>query len=827
MAQALSLKIRGLHTHPNDLSEVPEGALARADNVVINRESVVEPRRGFERLQYAFANANDRANKLHEYQDTLLAHYATDKLAKYNSGSGWTNFSGTYAAPNASTPVRFAEANANLYFTTAAGIRKLDSVSGTPTSAGAPAALDVTVSTTGSSGFMTDNSQVAYRVVWGIRDANNNLILGAPSQRGVVINTSGGTKDVTVTITIPAGITTAHFYQVYRSAMSASSTAEPSDELGLVYEDNPTSGEITAGTLTFTDQTPEDLRGATLYTSPSQQGIAQSNDVPPLAQDITEFRGCLWYANTVSKHRLFLTILSVGGSNGIALDDTLTIAGTTYTAKSVEAASSGHFLLETGGTPAQNIADTALSLVRVINKYASNTSVYARYISGENDLPGKLVIEERGLGGASFSATASARGDAYQPVLPTSGTSVSSKNDTFLNGLYNSKLQEPEAVPLLNYRLVGSAARKILRILPLRDSLFVLKEDGIWRITGDYPNWQLDPLDLTTRIVAPETATVLNNQIYALADQGVVAISDTGVQVVSRPIENSVLELLGGALATVKTKSFAVSYETERKYILFLPTEAADATATQAFVFNVFTNSWTRWPMAKRCGVVRFSDDKLYLGEASVNRVSVERKTLTFRDYADESVAVTIVSASGRDVVLTSVTGLEVGDLLYKDSATYSQIESINVQTNTVTLFDTRTWTAGSAEVLKAIESVVEWVPQTGGNVGVLKRFQEISMVFKNNYFPQAKIGFSTELSGSNEDTLISGVYGGLWGLFQWGNTSWGGIARPRILRTFIPREKSWATMLTTRFTHRMGYSQFQLQGASVQFDWISERTTK
>ena len=826
MSQALNLKLKGLYTHPNDLSEMPEGALAVADNVVINKESVAEPRRGFERLSYAFASPADRANKLFVYQDKLLAHYSTNKLA-YDSGAAWVDYAETLAPPDASTPVRSAEANNNLYLTSASGVKVLDAYNSVPSAAGIPRGLDSLASLTGTAGFLADDSQVAYRVLWGSKDANNNLIIGAPSQRATVSNASGGTRDVTLQITIPTGITTDHFYQVYRSGASADANTEPSDEMGLVYEANPSSSDIAAKTLTITDQTPEDLRGATLYTSPSQQGIAQANDEPPLAKDIAEFKGCLWFLNTKSKHRLNLTILSVGGSQGIALDDVLTIAGTTYTAKATENVSNREFALVTTGTPSQNIADTALSLVRVINQSAANTSVYAYYLSGEGDLPGQLLIEERSLGGSQFSVIASAHGTAFNPQLPTSGTSVASSNDEFKNGLYNSKLQEPEAVPILNFRKVGSAAKNGLRIIPLRDSLFVLKEDGIWRVTGDYPSFNIDPLDLTTKLVAPESAVVLNNQIYALTDQGVVSISDTGIQVVSRPIEISILELFGANLSTLKTASFGVSYETERKYILFVPSTDADTFPTQAFVFNTFTSTWTRWTLSKKCGIVRASDDILYLGDALSEYVNKERKTFSFRDYADEALDIEITAVNENVVTLASVSNVSLGDLIYESESMNSQIVSIDVAANTVTVFSATPFALGAAQVLKAYEAIVEWVPQTGGNPGMLKHFQEVSLLFKNNYFPKANVGFYSELSGSLEETELTGTYGGLWGLFGWGGTSWGGVQRPRVLRTLVPREKAWCDLLSVRFGHTMAFSQFQLQGISIPFEMISERLTK
>lgn len=829
MSQAISLKLRGLYTLPNQLGSVPEGALTVADNVVIDAEDLAAPRRGFGRLEYSFADINDRANKLFVYQDKILAHYGTDSLAYYNSGSGWVDYSGTYSPISSLHKVRSAQANSNFYFTTDEGVMVLDAYSGTPSFSGMVKGLDCEATLTGASGFMTNDSQVAYRVVWGFKDANNNLVLGAPSQRAVVSNSTGGTRDVSLQITIPDGVDTTFFFQVYRSPMSADASTEPSDEMGLVYEANPTAGEIIAKSITITDSTPEDLRGVTLYTSPSQEGLVQSNESPPMAKDIAEFKGSLFFANTKSKHRLTFTILAVGGSSGIAINDVLTIAGTTYTGKATENVSNREFEVVTGGTAAQNIADTALSLVRVINQNSTNTTVYAQYLPSTDELPGKILIEERGIGGASFSIIASAHGSAYNPQLPTSGTTVSSSNDEYKNGIFISKYQQPEAVPLTNVLFCGSASKEILRIVPLRDSLLVLKEDGIWRITGDTPsNFASTILDGSTRIISPDSAVVLNNTVFAFTDQSVVSISDTGVQVVSRAVENSLTELIGKNLSVLTTESFAVSYESERKYILFVPSTEADTYPTQAFVYNTFTNAWTRWPLSKKCGVVNSDDDKLYLGNADSKYVVQERKSYSFRDYIDEGDDYTLSSYTGTTLTISGgVSGIEVGDLVYQSSSVNSPIVSVDSGAGTVTVNDTLTWTVGTVTIYKGIDCAVEWVPQTAGNPGNLKHFREMTLLFKKSNFTTAQVGFYSDASGSLEETNITGNFGGLWGLFPWGSIPWGGVQKPKPIRTYVPLEKARCSQLSTRFSHRVGYGTFELAGASIVFNFGSERVAR
>lgn len=816
MSETLELKAKGLCTHPNDLDSVPQGALLVADNVVIDKENTISLRRGYD-TEATFSDPADRASRLFAYQGNILASYTGNKLA-YLNGSSWTDLSGTYAPPSGYS-INSTQANSNFYFTTNAGVKKLDAFNGTVIQAGAPAGLNGQASLTGASGFMPDNSQVAYRVVWGYRDANDNLIIGAPSQRIVIANAAGGTRDVSLTFTVPSSVTTSWFYQVYRSAASASSSTEPSDELGLVFEGNPSAGQITARSVTLTDQTPNSLRGADLYTNASQEGLANQNNPPPLARDIATYRGYTFYANTTSKHRFFFDILAVGGTNGIALDNTITIAGEVYTAKAAENVSADEFLLETGGTPAQNIADTARSLVKVINESSSTTSVYAYYLSGPNDLPGKILIEERIVGGSAFNTVASANGGAYNPNLSTSRAST---NDRGKNKLFFSKPFEPEAVPLPSFRNVGSAEAEILRIEALRDSLFIFKEDGIFRLSGETEQtFVVDLFDRSTVLLAADSVQTLNNQIFAYTDQGIVSVSEAGVQVRSRMIERTLLELYGVNPAGMENLSFGVAYESERKYLFSCISNSGDTFPTQIYVYNVVTDSWTRWPLSKRAGIVL--ESVLYWADGASDRLSKERKSYNFTDYADEPVAVTINSSSGNEVTLANASEVEVGDVLYDSDTAYSIVLAVNG--NVVTVFDEIVWPTGAAEIRKGYEALVEWWPQTGQNPGMLKQFQELIMLFNRGYFTESNIRFYSDLSVSVDSVPILGNYGSAWGLFQWGGVPWGGDSFKSFgKRIYVTRNKQRCSQLSVQYQQRVAYGEFEIQGVHLSLRGVSNR---
>src|SRR5882762_9077526 len=98
MSQSLSLHARGLYTFPNSLVEIPEGSLTVADNVVIDRNSVIEPRRGLVEYGTSFGIGSDRVKQLLSYKNRILRHY--NSTLEYDDGTGvFTAFNGSYTEP--------------------------------------------------------------------------------------------------------------------------------------------------------------------------------------------------------------------------------------------------------------------------------------------------------------------------------------------------------------------------------------------------------------------------------------------------------------------------------------------------------------------------------------------------------------------------------------------------------------------------------------------------------------------------------------------------------------------------------------------------------
>lgn len=981
MAHSILLKAAGLYTDPNDLGSVPEGAMSNAENINIDRQDLITPRRGLTEYGTVMGISSNRAKQFLVYKDRLLRHYAStlqydnlrlqitsltssgtvatattsaphglsntqivsiagSEFPEYNGSfpissvtsttfqytisnstvspsqgtvyldSGtFTSYSGSIDEAEIGLRIKGIEQNGNFYFTSSSGIRKLEQITGPIKDSGMYKALDVEASLVNQPGFFVQNSQVAYRVLWGIKDLNNNLILGAPSGRVVLSNpitnlvvmdfnrllnkldlaaaadagdglsdtdysssltipasssaltlhtslvslcskldadmavatystiaashpapgtppteaelldiqdfydeiidallaeplvnisaagqTAGDfqnstqSQSVRLKFTIPSGVTTSHFYQVYRTALSLNADTDPGDNMGLVFEGNPTAGEITAGTVSLTDITPDDFIGADLYTNPNQETISQANDIPPFAKDITVYKGSVFYANTKTRQRQTLDLLGV--SNLISGVSTITIGGIIYTfytsvseitqvdtvvssgfpssgasayftlaagenvelyyvwyqrGTSVDPAISGRTGIQipvtgtetadevanltaqalntyadfsaeintnpnrvlitnvlpgpatdavantsgftvsvitqgdgndpvtgrvgisSSSTPAQKVADTAKNLIKVINRRAASV-VYAYYLSGEFDVPGKILLEAKSLSQVSFTITVDSVGTGSSFSPDPFLTAVASTNEVRGNRLYYSKANQPEAVPLLNYIDVGALDSEIKRVLALRDSLFIFKRDAIYRITGESTDsLQLSVFDSSTKIVCPDSAAIGENQIFVMTDQGIVKVSDTGVETISKRIEDQLIKLFNPEYKDVfVSQSWGTFYETERKYLFATIENSTDTYPTRIFVFNTFTKTWTKYSVGSTCGVVNADgDNKLYIGDNVSNLMLQERKAYSFTDQADKSILknvtfvdrlydVTLLTSNGTTATVTT-----------------------------------------------------------------------------------------------------------------------------------------------------------------------------
>jgi hypothetical protein len=498
------------------------------------------------------------------------------------------------------------------------------------------------------------------------------------------------------------------------------------------------------------------------------------------------------------------------------------------------------FTLDTATFPV-NLRKTAQNLVKAINR-DPNSLVYARYTSGIEDVPGQMRLQAKGFTDAIYIKASTANmGADFFPVLPTSfaaGTQVYSRNDSLPHAFYVSKLGESEAVPLLNFFPAGARSKALLRVAALRDSLILVKEDGVFRVTGDsVENFFITVLDSTVFCMAPNSLDIINNQVIFLSNQGVCLVTENAVQIVSRKIDDVIQPIIGKA--NVATETAGVAYETERLYLLstILPN---DTTNTVVYVYNVLNDSWTTWDTLFKGGVIGPSDNLYVI--SSAGKLAKERKLQTKIDYTDQNFPVTVVSVASDKlsaVINAGAATPEVGDILIKSDV----ISKIMAVTPTGADFEvdfdleTNLLTADSVILYSKYDVSLKLAPMHGGLVGRMKQFAQMQIHFRDGSVSELFISFTGQTYGGSEQvTWQSQITNAGWGNAPWGFFPWGmdnGIdltfsTQPApVCRIYVPRFQQRNTFLQPVIEHKRAGEPLAIQAVSYAIRAYGERVSK
>lgn len=487
---------------------------------------------------------------------------------------------------------------------------------------------------------------------------------------------------------------------------------------------------------------------------------------------------------------------------------------------------------------------TAQGLVKAINRDASSL-VIANYVSGITDTPGRMRITADGFTGTiSVRANSTGAGEAFAPVLPSSfasGNQVESASDRKPASIFMSKINEPEAVPLVNELIVGSRNKAILRILALRDSVIVLKEEGVFKVTGDNPlNFTVTALDNTIFTIAANSAARLNNQVYFLSNQGVCIATDSSVEIVSRRIENLVEPITGQSL--ISSETFSVAYDSDRTYRLST-LGPNDTTQTVTYLHNTINDTWTTADTLFQGGIVG-PKDTLYL--VADNKIIKERKNYTKIDYMGQNHTATVVSvATGNlSAVITSASYQPLpGDCLVKNNviSRFSSVSDLGANQYQVVF-----WTqcnlvaADSLQLYERIVSDITMAPYHAGSLGRTKQVSQLQVRTRNSNIRRIDLSFQTQSFGGSEITtwLDSAVTssGNGWGDLPFGFFPFGQedvinnvyVTQPalpiRILVPLFAQRSSWIKLV---MSHKEAGESMEIQALCWTVRGYKERVSK
>jgi len=495
------------------------------------------------------------------------------------------------------------------------------------------------------------------------------------------------------------------------------------------------------------------------------------------------------------------------------------------------------------GTVALNIAATARGLVTAVNRDTASV-IESMYTSGEDDVPGKFYVVGINFVGVIYAAASTASmGEVFAPTLPTSfasGTQVYSTNDAQPNSFYASKYLEPEAVPLPNFFPVGSKNAALQRVVALRDSLIVIKEDGIFRVTGQSPEtYDITALDNTVFCIAADSVALINNQIYLISNQGVVRISENSVEILSRRIEEVIMPVIGKT--GVAAQITGAGYETDRTYRICMP-GPQDSVRSVTYIFNVLNNTWTTTDQLFSVAVVGPLDKLFTSNSLTIKR---ERKNQDRTDFCGQNYATTVNSVDSdlKGAVITSAVGTPMSGDVLELGGSFSRITTVTqlgASLYAVRFARVTALVATNTPILYAAYTArVKMAPIHAGTVGRSKQFAQMqlhsrtpSITFLGITFINAQFGGSEEVDWDGTLVNTGGGWGNdPWGFFGWGNQD--GIANvystqpSPVVRIYIPLFAQRTTYLQPIIEHTQAGEAIEIQAMTFAVRQYNERVSR
>jgi hypothetical protein len=655
MAHDTKQGLMGLVTNVAE-TQAPPGTLIEAENVVVRRPGCVEPRDGFLLVQ-TLASGFAAYGFSWRAKDFILRNNGSNVFDWRDTAGSTYRYTDPVSGLLDPQPLRRdvfsrAEARANLYLPYQSGVLKMESDAGPWKTAGIPHAMrlegvGLNFGVDASYGsWLPNNEQVGYRMLVRRKDLNLVEVVSIPNGLQVFANTTGVAVGVQLRINVSQLIDWDEV-ELYRTRNFPTSVTVD-DEMQLVATiDKAAFG--TVGFVYYIDYVDgvASVNGKVLYTSPSRGGTDQQNNRPPAAALTVLFRGSLFFANIRSPRRIVESFTFQGGTSGTistaagigrrSYTGTQTITSNVLTALSSTTGLEKGMRVLIDGTY-RTITAIAGATATFSGAAASATNTTARVFHDAIAIDGtwyelgligyvrpmpifinyglvSVIVSEQTPpeGGHQYTyifetllrdATAhtiqATHGSEYSPPLPNyDGTPEPLVQDTWPGAVAWSKPDAPEHVRPIDYEFVGDQNRAILGAIATRDALLLLKEDGVFRVTGANGDWRFDPIDPTAICVLPSSARSVRGRAMFLGDRGVVSIGEGGdTELVSAAVNDLLKPVVDQLVANWLSTGFyelpgmagaAVSsvFERESEYTL------ARGSTVPPLVYNDITQAWT------------------------------------------------------------------------------------------------------------------------------------------------------------------------------------------------------------------------------------------
>jgi hypothetical protein len=279
----------------------------------------------------------------------------------------------------------------------------------------------------------------------------------------------------------------------------------------------------------------------------------------------------------------------------LTISDQISISGSNAFSASVYPDTASHF--------AAGLADRGLIVTAeqpLDNTAGSITEGFAFTIQRPRYADGSFTI--RATNGANYS-----------PALPEINATVETVAvDARANRYHWSELEQPEAVPPLNYDTIGSGT--IYRAIATRDCIYVFCSDGLYRISGDAGEWRDDPVDPQLVLAARGAVDKLGEVVWAYTERGLVSlVSDQ----ITEHTTGVISDLVPGALFADTWDTYLACDELHREVWLTLRASGNSV----SYVFNTFTKAFTSVDTTTEWSAMAYSRalQSLVIGSVSTN----------------------------------------------------------------------------------------------------------------------------------------------------------------------------------------------------------------
>lgn len=905
MSYEVELRASGLFTDPSPHSDAPPGALLEAQNVVIRRPGVIEPRPGF-RDTTNVVDVGYRMVSMHDYNGQFIRHTrdtTTGTAHRLLNGSGSNITLNAAVIDFDNRRYSMAEVGKTLFIASADGVLFVeDATDTTALHAGMPRgqsgfADDASTTATGETPI-EDTKFVRYRVVYA-HEINGRLVLGAPSGMFVYENNSGSAKAVSLRLPLPDEAAGGWKLQVYRSK-AADSRAALSDELFLALEHELTTTEITANEVTLVDSAAEDELGASLYTNETQQGALQEATRPPVSNAVHAFESMLFCGGTKQPHRLIVQFLRpfrgyvaeyvapaapdgdfVSSGTGVTnigdlSGDELTLSVGRYIASNgQDYPGEDGSVLDADTLITARPSATSLTLSQGANATLANANIEvfdwvtiagqvyycaatvdrdlnAGWCSWESGIEqgveelacainlrsdGDLVaahlgdgflLLERDPANADTSITFQTdaiRADWVSPSVPAAGPDYirTSEQEDKPHRLHYSKRSQPESIPLTHFVDLGSEQSEVLAMESVRGSLFVWKDDGVWRVTGKTPETlRVERFMPSSRLIHEKAIAKLDETIYYLDNDGLRTMTEGGTaNVTAGPLETTIAELLK-AISDASDPGegcFVSTLRHEGWVLMGLPPAASGDGVQYTYVLDTKTGAWARWTMPDDISCGGELGASLYLGGVS-GADAAEYTTRASTDYApfgdtelSWSIASSTTNADGSLTVESDGAVPSVGAFARRTSDGALGVV-IAVSGSDVTIWPLTSFPATgetSFTTWEPVPVVIEWIARTAKAPMVSKHYSMATLGFEEaRRLRDMTLSFGSDRNATKENVSITLDF----------NDDEG----PEPVRAYVTRNQARCAQLFPRLAFSQGGARWSLTSLQLTYNMAGDR---